>query len=143
MIPAGPQLQALDRSVPCRTGTANSGSERSPPDPHRKLRIKGFPAGPRPQRISEDITRNVRRYARKYIRARNDGKCHGGYHFRSKIFLNAEHQDLHKLLQKKTWHYPTLANPFPCRSHMFRKVSEWTSCFCHSFCIEQEWHPTL
>ena len=32
VFPAGPQLQALDRSVPCRTQTAIPGSECSPPD---------------------------------------------------------------------------------------------------------------
>ena len=31
-FPAGPQLQALDRGVPCRTRTASSGSECPPPD---------------------------------------------------------------------------------------------------------------
>ena len=57
VIPAGPQLQALDRNcnVPRLTRTAISGSEWSPPDLHRKLRIRVFPAGPQPQRISEDI----------------------------------------------------------------------------------------
>ena len=44
--PAGPQLQALDRSVPRRTTTADSGSKCSLPDLHRKLRIRMFPAGP-------------------------------------------------------------------------------------------------
>jgi len=38
-----------------RTPTATSGSERSPPDLHRELRIRVFPAGPQPQRNSEDI----------------------------------------------------------------------------------------
>ena len=38
----GPQLQACDRSIPRRTRTASSGSECS--------------AGPRPQRISEEIS---------------------------------------------------------------------------------------
>ena len=52
---AGPQLQALDRSFPRRTRTASSGSECSPPDLNRELRIRVFPAGPQPQRISEDI----------------------------------------------------------------------------------------
>ena len=51
----GRQLQALDRSVPRQTLTATSGSKCSPPDLHRKLRIKVFPAGPQPQRTSEDI----------------------------------------------------------------------------------------
>ena len=46
LIPAGPQLQALDRSVPRRTTTADSGSKCSLPDLHRKLRIRMFPAGP-------------------------------------------------------------------------------------------------
>ena len=36
VLPAGPQLQALDRSVPLRTSTASSGSESSPPDLNHK-----------------------------------------------------------------------------------------------------------
>ena len=77
---AGPQLQALDRSVPpldqsvpCRTSTASSGSECSPPDLNCELRIRVFPAGPHPRIISEDITpddnarKNVRRYFRYYL----------------------------------------------------------------------------
>ena len=89
MIPAGPQLQALDRSVhigpqqqpldqsvPRRISTANSGSECSPDVPgrpstassgskcspldlNRELWIRAFPAGPRPLRISEDIPDRV------------------------------------------------------------------------------------
>ena len=55
MFPAGPQLQALDRSVPRRARTASSGSERFPPDRNCELRIRMFPAGPQPRRISEDI----------------------------------------------------------------------------------------
>ena len=56
---AGPQLQALDRSVPRRARTASPASEwclpdlnckcyrsqRSPPDPNSKLRIRVCPAG--------------------------------------------------------------------------------------------------
>ena len=42
-------------SVVRRTPTATSGSERSPPDLHRKLRIRAFPPGPQPRRNSEDI----------------------------------------------------------------------------------------
>ena len=45
--PAGP-LQALDRNVPCRTRTASTGSECSPPYLDRKLRSKG----PRPTRTA-------------------------------------------------------------------------------------------
>ena len=52
---AGLQLQALDRRVPRQTPTATSGSKCSPPRLHRKLRIRVFPAGPPPQRTSEDI----------------------------------------------------------------------------------------
>ena len=48
-LPAGPQLQALDQSVPRRTRTASSGSECSPPDPNRKRWIAAFPAGPEQQ----------------------------------------------------------------------------------------------
>ena len=55
MFPAGPQQQPPAQSVPRRTSTASSGSECSPPDLHRKLRIKVFPTGPQPQRTSEDI----------------------------------------------------------------------------------------
>ena len=43
VVPAGPQLQALDRSGP-------------PPDPNSNRWMKVSPAGPRPQRISEDIS---------------------------------------------------------------------------------------
>ena len=78
---AGPQLQALDQSVPRRTRTASSGSERSRrtstassrskcslPDLNSKLSIRVFPAvspprapnqsvppGPQSQRITEDL----------------------------------------------------------------------------------------
>ena len=64
----GRQLQALDRSVPRQTLTATSGSKCSPPDLHRKLRIKVFPAGPPPQAPDQSVarrtstTKNLRRY---------------------------------------------------------------------------------
>ena len=45
-VPAGPQLQARDRSRPRRTGAASPRSERSPPDPNSNLWIKVTPAGP-------------------------------------------------------------------------------------------------
>ena len=74
---AGPQLQALDRRVPRRTPTATSGSEGSstassgsPPDLHRKLRIKVFPAGLQPRFPDQSVprrtstTKNLRRYTR-------------------------------------------------------------------------------
>ena len=44
-IRAGPQLQALDRSVPCRTSTASARSQCSLPNPNSKLRIRVFPTG--------------------------------------------------------------------------------------------------
>ena len=44
VIPAGPQLRALDR-------------ECSPPDLHRKLRIRAFPAGPPPQAQDQSVPR--------------------------------------------------------------------------------------
>ena len=69
---ARPQLQVLERNVPCRTPTATSGSKCPPPDLHRKLRIKVFPTGPQPQRTSEDIpdrmSERMSIYARKYVR---------------------------------------------------------------------------
>ena len=46
---AGPQLQALDRSVLCRTRTASPRSERSLPDLNCKLGIAAVPAGPEQQ----------------------------------------------------------------------------------------------
>ena len=53
---------AIDCSVPRQARTASTGSECSPPElisvPRRTstaLRIRVFPAGPQPQRISEDI----------------------------------------------------------------------------------------
>ena len=39
-----------------RTSTASSWSQWSLPDPNSKLRFRVFPAGPRPQRISEDLS---------------------------------------------------------------------------------------
>ena len=69
-FPAGPQLQALDRSVPRRTRTATSGSKCILPDLHRKLRIKVFPAGPQPQAPGQSVprrtstTKNLRRCTR-------------------------------------------------------------------------------
>ena len=45
---AGPQRQALDRSVP-RLGI------NVLPDLNREIRSRAFPAGPQPQRISKDI----------------------------------------------------------------------------------------
>ena len=59
VIPAGPQLQALDQSVPRRTSTASSGSERSPPDLRRKLRIRAFPGGPPPQAADQSVPRRT------------------------------------------------------------------------------------
>ena len=70
VIPAGPQLQALDQSVPRRTSAASSGSERSPADLRRKLRIKVFPDGPQPRAPDQSVprgtstTKNLRRYTR-------------------------------------------------------------------------------
>ena len=67
-------LQACDHSGPRRTRTASPGSEWSLPDPNSKPRI---PAGPQPQRISEDIPDRMPerlsedmpdRYARKNVR---------------------------------------------------------------------------
>ena len=67
VFPAGPQLQALDRSVfpagpqaqdqsvPRRTPTANSRSQCSPQDLHRKLRIRVFPAGPQLQALDRSV----------------------------------------------------------------------------------------
>ena len=49
------KLQARDCSGPRRTRTANPGSVCSPPDLNCKLVIAVVPAGPQPQRISEDI----------------------------------------------------------------------------------------
>ena len=90
---AGPQLQALDRSVPRRTRTTSTGSERCPPDLHLELRIS-VPRQTSTQRISKDIPdrmpekmsedmpdtyarknvkENVRRSARKNARM-NPGK---------------------------------------------------------------------
>ena len=71
MIPAGPQLQALDRSVPHRTRTATSGSKRSPLDlvflagPEQQAQD----AGPQPQGPDQSVprqtcTKNLRRYTR-------------------------------------------------------------------------------
>ena len=67
VAPAGPQLQALDRSVPRRTSTASSWSQCSPPDLNCKLLIAAVPADlncnvllavvladPAGQRVSED-----------------------------------------------------------------------------------------
>ena len=79
------QLQALDRSVPRRTRTASSGSECSRQTSTASARSQCSqapdqvcPAGPQPQKISEDITdrmparrcarKNVRIYARRYVR---------------------------------------------------------------------------
>ena len=42
VLPAGPQLQALDRSVPLRTSTASSGSESSLPDLNHKESPKRY-----------------------------------------------------------------------------------------------------
>ena len=46
MFPAGPEQQAQDQSDPRRTSTASARSQRSPPDPNSKFRIRVFPAGP-------------------------------------------------------------------------------------------------
>ena len=50
---AGPQLQALDRSVPRRTRTATSGSKWSPPVLNCKLLIAVFPVGPQQQPLDQ------------------------------------------------------------------------------------------
>ena len=69
--PPGPQLQALDRRVPCRTSTAGSGSECSPLE--GKL-IRVFPAGPQPQAPDQSVPRrtsttNLGRYTRYNARS--------------------------------------------------------------------------
>ena len=51
--------QALDRSVPRQTSTANSGSKCSRPDLHRKLRIKAFPAKPQPRAPDRSFARRT------------------------------------------------------------------------------------
>ena len=56
---AGPPPQAQDQRVPCRTSTASSGSKCSPPDLHRKLRIRVFPAGPPPQAQDQRVPRRT------------------------------------------------------------------------------------
>ena len=50
---SGPQLQALDRSVPRRTRTATPGSKWSPPNLNCKLWIAVFPAGPEQQPLDQ------------------------------------------------------------------------------------------
>ena len=69
VFPAEPQLQALDHSVPRRTQTASPASEwclpdlnckryrsqRSPPDPNSKLKIRVCPAGPDLQALDRRI----------------------------------------------------------------------------------------
>ena len=49
VIPTGPQLQALDRSVRRQTRTASTGSDCSPPDLNCKRWIAVISAGPPPQ----------------------------------------------------------------------------------------------
>ena len=68
---AGPQLQALDRSVPPRrTPIATSRSQCSPLGLHRKLRIRVFPAGPQLRAPDQSVprqtstTKNPWRYTR-------------------------------------------------------------------------------
>ena len=53
------EQQPLDQSDPRRTSTASSGSECSPPDLHRKLRIRAFPAGPPPQAQDQSVPRRT------------------------------------------------------------------------------------
>ena len=58
-LSAGPQLQALYRSVPHRTRTASSGSELSPPDLHRnapEARMSEDIPDRMPERLSEEDT---------------------------------------------------------------------------------------
>ena len=43
VFPAGPEQQPLDRSDPCRTSTARTGSERCPPDLNHKGSPKIYP----------------------------------------------------------------------------------------------------
>ena len=61
----------ISGSVPSRTRTATCGSKCSPPDLHRKLRIKLFlPAGLQPRAPDQSVsrrtstTKNLRRYTR-------------------------------------------------------------------------------
>ena len=56
VFPVGPKQQAQDRSVPRWTSTASARSQCSPPDPNSKPRVRVLPAGPQPQRISEDVS---------------------------------------------------------------------------------------
>ena len=52
----GPQLPALHRSGPCRTRTASSGAECSPPDINCKLMIALAPTGPEQQARDEECS---------------------------------------------------------------------------------------
>ena len=72
VIPAGPQLQALERSVPRRTSTACARSQCSPPDPNSKLWIKVFPAGPQPRAPDQSVPR---RFPRRTSTANSGSKC--------------------------------------------------------------------
>ena len=55
----GPDQQTQDQNGPRRTSTASAWSQWSLPDPNSKPRIRAFPAGPQPQRISEDIPNRI------------------------------------------------------------------------------------
>ena len=55
VVPAGPQLQARDRSGPCRTRTASPGSEWSMPDPNCKRETAVVPAGPQLQVLDRSV----------------------------------------------------------------------------------------
>ena len=56
VVPDGPEQQAPDQSGPRRTSTASARSQWSPPDLNSNCWMKVILAGPRPQRSCEDIS---------------------------------------------------------------------------------------
>ena len=115
---ARPQLQALDRSVPCRTeqkppeqsvpcrtSTASARSQCSPPDPNSKLRIV-FPAGPPPRAPDQSVPRrtstaknfqrytreNARKNVRRYARYKCQKECHKIWHISGCFLVKIEWQ---------------------------------------------------
>ena len=58
-FPARPQLPAPDGSVPCRTSTASSDWQRSPPDLNRQFRSAVFPAGPQQRALVGSVPRQA------------------------------------------------------------------------------------
>ena len=113
VFPAGPQLHALDRSVPRRTRTASSGSECSPPDLKCKRQIAVFPAGPEQQAQDQSVP------------SRTDPK---------------ESSKIQQIECQKEWQIECQNR---CQIECQVKCQNICQNICHNICLEMPWWGSL